>query len=65
MAVVWVVFSLQGFGSMFDIMRMFDPTFGSPFIFFVLLFPQAVLWAAYLLKKPWKKQLQEKTAEEE
>jgi hypothetical protein len=50
---------------MFDIMRMFDPTFGSPFIFFVLLFPQAVLWAAYLLKKPWKKQLQEKTAEEE
>lgn len=65
MAVVWVVFSFQGYGSMFEIMRLFDPTFSAPFFFFVLLFPQAVLWAAFLLKKTWKKQLQEKTAEEE
>jgi len=65
MAVVWVVFSFQGYSSMLEVMRVFDPTFIAPFFFFVLLFPQAVLWVAYLLKKPWKKQLQEKTAEEE
>ena len=64
MAVVWVVFSFQGYSSMLEVMRVFDPA-SAPFFFFVLLFPQAVLWVAYLLKKPWKKQLQEKTVKED
>lgn len=60
MAVVWVVFSSQGYRSIFEVAQVFDPTFFTPFFYFVLLFPQAVLWTAYLLKKPWEKHLWDK-----
>jgi len=53
---------LQGYGSIFEVARIFDPRFIVPFFYFVLLFPMAVLWTAYLLKKPWKKQPRNKAA---
>jgi len=55
MAVIWAVFSFQGYKSIFDVAKIFDPTFITPFFYFVLLFPQAVLWSAYLLKRLRKK----------
>lgn len=57
MAVIWVVFSFQAYESFFEVLHFFNPLFGAPWFYFVLLFPMIVLWAAYLLKRPWKNSL--------
>ncbi len=54
MSVIWVTFALQGYRDFFEIRQFFTPAVIGPFIFFVLLFPVALLWAAYLLRKVFK-----------
>jgi|LSQX01.2.fsa_nt_gb spore germination protein KB len=54
LAVIIVTLSIQQYASAFEVWRFFTPGVGAPVIFFVILFPIAVLWAAYLLRRPGK-----------
>ncbi|MEW5921637.1 MAG: endospore germination permease [Bacillota bacterium] len=56
MAVIWVVFGIQGYRDFFEVAQVFDPAFFDPIFITALLFPMLVLWTAYLYKRPWKKQ---------
>lgn len=51
MAVIWVTFGLQQYENVFELQSFFTPQVAAPFIFFIILFPLIVLWAAYLLRK--------------
>lgn len=51
LAVILGTLALQGYSDFLEIRSFFQPQIVAPFIFFVLLFPVAVLWSAYFLKR--------------
>lgn len=51
MAVIWVVFALQGYQSIFEMKQFLLPVNFAPFVLITLLLPLALLWAAYFIKK--------------
>jgi spore germination protein KB len=55
LAVIIVTLSVQQYASAFEYFRFFTPGVGAPVVFFLVLFPLAVLWAACLLKKPGRR----------
>lgn len=55
LAVIIVTLSVQQYATTFEVWRFFTPGMGAPLVFFLILFPLAVLWAAYLLKRPGRK----------
>ena len=57
LAVIIVTLSVQQYASAFEVWRFFTPAVGAPLVFFFVLFPLAVLWAACLLKRPGKRKL--------
>lgn len=52
MSVIWGALAFQGYRDYFEIKNFFAPDVIAPFTFFILLFPSAVLWGAYFMKKP-------------
>lgn len=51
LAVIICTLALQGYSDSFELRRFFQPQVITPFIFFVLLFPVAVLWIAYFFRR--------------
>ncbi len=59
MAVIWVVFAIQGYQDYFEVAQVFDPAFFDVIFIPTLLFPPLVLWVAYLYKKLRERKKQE------
>lgn len=57
LAVIIVTLSVQQYVTTFEVWRFFTPGMGAPLVFFLILFPLAVLWAACLMKRPGKEKL--------
>ncbi|NMB40959.1 MAG: endospore germination permease [Firmicutes bacterium] len=51
LAVILSTLALQGYSDFLEIRSFFKPQVAAPFVFFLLLFPLAVLWTAYFFKK--------------
>ncbi len=51
LAVILGALAVQGYNETLEIRNFFQPQLAAPFIFFALLFPVAVLWAAYIFKR--------------
>jgi len=51
LAVITSTLALQGYSDSFELRLFFQPQVIAPFIFFILLFPVAILWIAYFFKR--------------
>jgi spore germination protein KB len=51
LAVIISTLALQGYSDSFELRQFFQPQVIAPFLFFVLLFPVAILWIAYFFRR--------------